>query len=122
MNIARPALNSACNEHIDKLHYRRLKRHVPEVMDVLAHFNAFLHIGEDGRVTCFAGKVELGQGPTTSLAQILALEFLCAAQGLDFLQPLRAGRGAQAACACTLRTSVRGTNPISALNRSPMSA
>ena len=31
------------------------------------------------------------------LATLLALEFLCAAQGLDFLQPLRAGRGAHAA-------------------------
>ena len=27
------------------------------------------------------------------LAAILALEFLCAAQGLDFLRPLRPGRG-----------------------------
>ncbi len=31
------------------------------------------------------------------LATILALEFLCAAQGLDFLRPLRAGRGPHAA-------------------------
>lgn len=31
------------------------------------------------------------------LATILALEFLCAAQGLDFLLPLRAGRGPHAA-------------------------
>lgn len=31
------------------------------------------------------------------LATILALEFLCAAQALDFLRPLRAGRGPQAA-------------------------
>jgi histidine ammonia-lyase len=34
------------------------------------------------------------------LTAILGLEFLCAAQGLDFLQPLRAGRGAQAAYEC----------------------
>ncbi len=34
-------------------------------------FNAYLRIGEDGRVTCFTGKVELGQGPITSLAQTL---------------------------------------------------
>jgi histidine ammonia-lyase len=34
------------------------------------------------------------------LTAILGLEFLCAAQGLDFLQPLRAGRGAQAAYQC----------------------
>ena len=37
-------------------------------------FNAFLRIGEDGRVTCMTGKVELGQGIITSLAQMLADE------------------------------------------------
>jgi isoquinoline 1-oxidoreductase len=36
--------------------------------------NAFLRIGADGRVTCFTGKVELGQGIITSLAQMLADE------------------------------------------------
>ena len=35
-------------------------------------FNAFLHIGEDGHVTCFTGKIEMGQGPVTSLPQMLA--------------------------------------------------
>jgi len=35
-------------------------------------FNAYLHVGADNRVTCFVGKVELGQGPMTSLAQLLA--------------------------------------------------
>ncbi|MFC1840020.1 hypothetical protein ACFL1N_10595, partial [Thermodesulfobacteriota bacterium] len=30
-------------------------------------FNAYLRIGEDNRVTCFSGKVELGQGIITSL-------------------------------------------------------
>ncbi len=39
-----------------------------------ADFNAYLLIGEDGRVTCFTGKVELGQGVVTSLAQMLAEE------------------------------------------------
>lgn len=37
-------------------------------------FNAYLLIGEDGRIRCFSGKVELGQGIKTSLAQILAEE------------------------------------------------
>ena len=37
-------------------------------------FNAYLRIGEDGRVTSFTGKVELGQGVMTSLAQTLADE------------------------------------------------
>src|ERR1039457_6585499 len=38
-------------------------------------FNAFLKIGEDGRITCFTGKIEMGQGVITSLAQMLADEF-----------------------------------------------
>ncbi len=37
-------------------------------------FNAFLKIGEDGRVSCFTGKIEMGQGIHTSLAQMLAEE------------------------------------------------
>ncbi len=37
-------------------------------------FNAFLSIGEDGHVTCFTGKIEMGQGPVTSLPQMLAEE------------------------------------------------
>lgn len=37
-------------------------------------FNAFLRIDEDGIVSCFTGKVELGQGVITSLAQMLADE------------------------------------------------
>jgi isoquinoline 1-oxidoreductase len=36
--------------------------------------NAFLKIGEDGRVWCFTGKIEMGQGIITSLAQMLADE------------------------------------------------
>src|ERR1017187_3551045 len=35
-------------------------------------FNAFLRIGEDGHVTCYTGKIEMGQGPITSLPQMLA--------------------------------------------------
>jgi isoquinoline 1-oxidoreductase len=41
---------------------------------VPSDFNAFLRIGEDGRVTCFTGKIEMGQGPITSLPQMLAEE------------------------------------------------
>ncbi|HUL54991.1 MAG TPA: molybdopterin cofactor-binding domain-containing protein, partial [Opitutaceae bacterium] len=40
--------------------------------DQAADFNAYLRIGEDGRVTCFTGKIEMGQGPITSLPQMLA--------------------------------------------------
>jgi len=36
--------------------------------------NAYLRVGADGRVTCFSGKVELGQGSMTALAQLLAEE------------------------------------------------
>src|SRR5579863_5861581 len=36
--------------------------------------NAYLKIGADGRVTCLAGKVELGQGCMTELAVALAEE------------------------------------------------
>ncbi len=37
-------------------------------------FNAYLLIRDDNRVYCYSGKVELGQGVKTSLAQILAEE------------------------------------------------
>lgn len=37
-------------------------------------FNAFLRIGEDGRVTLYTGKIEMGQGVYTSLGQMLAEE------------------------------------------------
>ncbi|MGD8236978.1 MAG: molybdopterin-dependent oxidoreductase [Armatimonadota bacterium] len=37
-------------------------------------FNAFLRIGEDGEVTGYTGKIEMGQGIVTSLAQMLADE------------------------------------------------
>ena len=34
--------------------------------------NAYLHIAEDGKVTLFSGKIEMGQGIMTSLAQMAA--------------------------------------------------
>ena len=37
-------------------------------------FNAFLRIAADDRVTCLTGKIEMGQGTTTSLTQLLAEE------------------------------------------------
>jgi len=39
-----------------------------------ADLNAFLRIAQDGSVTCFTGKIEMGQGVRTSLAQMLADE------------------------------------------------
>ncbi len=37
-------------------------------------FNAFLRIARDGSVTGYTGKIEMGQGPITSLPQMLAEE------------------------------------------------
>ncbi|OFY64089.1 MAG: hypothetical protein A2V64_12845 [Bacteroidetes bacterium RBG_13_43_22] len=37
-------------------------------------YNAFLRIAEDGTVTCYSGKIEMGQGIITSLAQMMADE------------------------------------------------
>jgi len=48
-------------------------------------FNAFLRIGEDGRVTGFTGKVELGQGVITSLAQMLADELDVPLESVDMV-------------------------------------
>ncbi|MDR3609430.1 MAG: molybdopterin-dependent oxidoreductase [Ignavibacteriaceae bacterium] len=48
-------------------------------------FNAFLKIGEDGRVTCFTGKIEMGQGVITSLAQMLADELDISVDNVDMV-------------------------------------
>jgi nicotinate dehydrogenase subunit B len=37
-------------------------------------YNAFLQVAEDGTVSCFTGKIEMGQGINTALAQIMAEE------------------------------------------------
>ncbi len=37
-------------------------------------FNAFLEIGANNKVTCYAGKAELGQGTINSIAQLMAEE------------------------------------------------
>jgi nicotinate dehydrogenase subunit B len=48
-------------------------------------FNAFLQINEDGRVACFTGKIEMGQGIVTSLAQMLADELDVALDSVDMV-------------------------------------
>ena len=48
-------------------------------------FNAYLRIGEDGRVTCFTGKIEMGQGIVTSLPQMLADELDVAVEVIDMV-------------------------------------
>ena len=48
-------------------------------------YNAFLKIGEDGRVSCFTGKIEMGQGIVTSLAQMLADELDVSLDSVDMV-------------------------------------
>jgi nicotinate dehydrogenase subunit B len=48
-------------------------------------FNAFLRIAPDNRVTCFVGKIEMGQGVMTSFAQMLAEELDVACESVDMI-------------------------------------
>jgi isoquinoline 1-oxidoreductase len=57
----------------------------PGVQGYPSDWNAYLRVGADGRVTCFTGKVELGQGTTTSLAQLLAEELDVAFDSVDMV-------------------------------------
>lgn len=50
-----------------------------------ADFNAFLRIHEDGRVSCYTGKIEMGQGVITSLAQMLADELDVSLEAVDMV-------------------------------------
>jgi nicotinate dehydrogenase subunit B len=50
-----------------------------------ADFNAYLRIGEDGRVTVHSGKIEMGQGVITSLAQMAAEELGVALESIDMV-------------------------------------
>jgi isoquinoline 1-oxidoreductase len=47
--------------------------------------NAYLRIGEDGRVTLFTGKIEMGQGPITSLPMELADELDVRLEDVDII-------------------------------------
>ena len=47
--------------------------------------NAYLRIGEDGRVTVFSGKIEMGQGVMTSQAQMAAEELGVALEAIDMV-------------------------------------
>ena len=53
--------------------------------NVPTDFNAFLRIGADNRVTCFVGKIEMGQGPITSFAQMLAEELDVSYEAVDMV-------------------------------------
>jgi nicotinate dehydrogenase subunit B len=48
-------------------------------------FNAYLVIGNDGRVTVFSGKIEMGQGVLTSQAQMIAEELGVALSSIDMV-------------------------------------
>jgi isoquinoline 1-oxidoreductase len=48
-------------------------------------FNAYIHIKEDGRVNCYTGKIEMGQGIITSLAQVVAEELEVSIQMVDMI-------------------------------------
>ena len=50
-----------------------------------ADFNAYLRIAEDGRVTVFSGKIEMGQGVTTSLAQMAAEELRVGVESVEMI-------------------------------------
>jgi len=63
----------------DSLWLQRRRREYPE------DFNAYLRIGEDGRVSCLSGKIEMGQGIHTSLAQMLAEELDVALDAVDMI-------------------------------------
>jgi nicotinate dehydrogenase subunit B len=47
---------------------------VPQGRSLTKDYNAFLQIAEDGTVTCYTGKIEMGQGAITSLPQMMADE------------------------------------------------
>jgi nicotinate dehydrogenase subunit B len=48
-------------------------------------FNAYLKIGEDGRVSLFCSKIEMGQGIITSMAQMLAEELDVSLDSIDMV-------------------------------------
>lgn len=48
-------------------------------------FNAFLRIGEDGRISVYSGKIEMGQGIYTSLAQMIADELDVSFDNVDMV-------------------------------------
>jgi nicotinate dehydrogenase subunit B len=49
------------------------------------NFNAYLRVKEDGRVDCYTGKIEMGQGVNTSLAQAVAEELEVSIYSIDMI-------------------------------------
>ncbi len=63
----------------------RARREGFQTGKVPTDFNAFLTIGADGRVSCRVGKIEMGQGPITSLAQMMAEELDVPYESVDMV-------------------------------------
>jgi isoquinoline 1-oxidoreductase len=63
----------------------RARREGFQTGKVPTDFNAFLTVGADGRVVCRVGKIEMGQGPITSFAQMMAEELDVAYESVDTL-------------------------------------
>ena len=51
----------------------------------MLNFNAYLRVKEDGRVDCYTGKIEMGQGIITSLAQVVAEELEVSIYEIDMV-------------------------------------
>jgi isoquinoline 1-oxidoreductase len=49
------------------------------------NFNAYLRVKENGRVDCYTGKIEMGQGVITSLAMVLAEELEISVYSVDMI-------------------------------------
>ena len=71
-----------------------------------ADFNAYLRIGPDGRVSCFSGKIEMGQGIITSLPQMLADELDVSVDSVDMVM------GDTALCPWDMGTFGSMTHPV----------
>jgi nicotinate dehydrogenase subunit B len=60
-------------------------RSLLEAQSLPSDFNAFLRIGADGRVTGYTGKIDMGQGNLTALAQMLAEEVDVSLEAVDMV-------------------------------------
>jgi CO/xanthine dehydrogenase Mo-binding subunit len=59
--------------------------HRPSAQTAPTDFNAFLRIGVDGKISCFTGKIEMGQGVITSLAQMAAEELNASLDSIEMV-------------------------------------
>jgi nicotinate dehydrogenase subunit B len=58
---------------------------MPRMGAAASDLNAYLRIGENGRVTVFSGKIEQGQSNTTALAQMAAEELGVSLDSIDMI-------------------------------------